>query len=225
MKKLIASLCVAIAFAACNNDQSSQESASGNDTLNQDAGTSQTTSSNDTNTAAGAQQPNHMKDMHDAMSGMMQQMKSMTPTKDPDQDFAMIMKHHHEGGIKMAQSEIAGGNDTAMKAKAQKIMAEQQIELAEFDAFLRNHQPAGESNFGQQAMNMMTDMSSMKMESSSLDAMFASMMVSHHQDGIKMAREYLKSGKDASIKGMATRMIPKQQKDIKELQDWLKEHK
>ena len=72
---------------------------------------------------------------------------------------------------------------------------------------------------------MMTDMSAMKMESSSLDAMFASMMASHHQDGIRMAKEYLKHGKNSSIKAMATRMIPKQEKEIKELQDWLKEHK
>ena len=58
---------------------------------------------------------NHMKDMHDAMNNMMQQMQTMKPTGDPDYDFAMMMKHHHQGSIDMAKSELAGGRRSTIE--------------------------------------------------------------------------------------------------------------
>jgi uncharacterized protein (DUF305 family) len=73
-------------------------------------------------------------------------------------------------------------------------------------------------------MSMMTEMKNMQMSGSSLDAMFASMMIPHHQDAIKMAQEYLKSGKNDSMRKIAKSITETQSKEIKEFQQWLKEH-
>lgn len=74
-------------------------------------------------------------------------------------------------------------------------------------------------------MGMMTPMSDIKMESSSLDAMFASMMIPHHQDAVKMAQEYLKVGKNVEIKQIAQKVTESQPQEIKELQQWLANNK
>lgn len=72
---------------------------------------------------------------------------------------------------------------------------------------------------------MMTPMSDIKMEGGSLDAMFASMMIPHHQDAVKMAEEYLKVGKSAEMKRIAESIVKNQPKEIEELQSWLSNHK
>lgn len=207
MNKYLAYAFIGLFLFACNANDSKK--------------TTNTDSTHQTHTDTASRVSNPMKDMHDAMSGMMQHMKTMKVTGDPDHDFATMMKHHHEGAIKMAQAEIAGGANADMKAKAQKMIDDQQKEIAEFDQFLQSHQPSGSSDFGQKAMGMMTEMGAIKMDSRSLDAMFASMMIPHHQDAINMSKEYLKSGKISSIKTIANNIIQSQQKEINELQDWL----
>lgn len=204
-----------VAIAACNSNSNSSENQS--DTVNHAA---HNTTSGDN--AAGQ---NHMKAMHDAMNNSMQQMHSMKPTGDPDYDFAMMMKHHHQGAIDMAKAEVAGGTDETMKAIAQKLIEEQQNENARFDQFMQGKQPTGNSDYGQRVMGMMTPMSDIKMESGSLDAMFASMMIPHHQDAVKMAQEYVNLGKNAEMKQIAQSIIKSQPKEIQEFQNWLSNHK
>lgn len=217
MKKTICFLLAAVILAACGS----------NDAATSDGGTSSTM---ETHSGHSADVPassetggtSHMKAMHNSMSGTMQQMKAMKLTGDADHDFAMMMKHHHQSAIDMAQSEIAGGTDVQMKQIAQEIIEEQQKEIATFDNFLQGNQPhAGGSEYGRKAMNMMTDMAEMNMESSSLDAMFASMMIPHHQDAVKMAEEYLKVSKNDELKQIANNIISSQPKEIKAFQSWL----
>lgn len=205
-----------VALLSCNNNNSntatnSSDSSGHNHEISTD------------NNAANAQNP--MMAMHNAMSGMMQQMKSMKPTGDPDYDFAMMMKHHHQGAVDMSKAELSGGTDESMKQKAQKIIDDQQNEISQFDQFLQKTKPAGSSDFAQRSMSMMTDMSNMQMEGGSVDAMFASMMIPHHEDAIKMAQEYLKTGKNEDIKKIARNIIQTQPKEVQEFQKWLAEHK
>lgn len=125
----------------------------------------------------------------------------------------------------MAKAEIAGGTDEQLKLMAQKLIDERQNENARFVQFMQGKQPTGNSDYGQKAMEMITPMSDIKMESGSLDAMFASMMIPHHQDAVKMAQEYLKVGKNAEMKKIAQAIIQNQPKEIQELQNWLANHK
>lgn len=65
--------------------------------------------------------------------------KQMKMTGDQDYDFAMMMKMHHEKGIKMAQKELDKGKDPEMRAAAQKIIDAQKKEIADFDKWLAEH--------------------------------------------------------------------------------------
>lgn len=213
--RIVVAICITTCLWACNSNSESESAT--NDTAHSDH-SSTTGAKSDTAS-------NHMKAMHDAMENSMQQMHNMKPTGDPDYDFAMMMKHHHQGAIDMAKLEVAGGNNEQLKQMTQKLIDEQQKENAQFDQFMQGKQPTGNLDYGQKAMGMMTPMSEIKMESGSLDAMFASMMIPHHQDAVKMAQEYLKVGEDPEMKKIAQNIIATQPKEIKELQQWLQTHK
>ena len=73
-------------------------------------------------------------------------------------------------------------------------------------------------------MGMMKNMDSMKM-SGDTDRDFATMMKMHHQGALDMAQMELQNGKDAKMRAMAKRIIKDQQKEIKELDQWLAKRK
>ena len=74
-----------------------------------------------------------MKQMH--MKGM-DSMQSMKMSGDPDKDFAMMMKIHHQQALEMAEMEMREGKSPEMKAMAKKIMESQKKEIAQFEKWL-----------------------------------------------------------------------------------------
>lgn len=73
--------------------------------------------------------------MHEAHEKMMQAMQ-MEMTGDPDHDFAMMMIPHHQGAIDMARVELEYGKDPEMRALAERIIADQEKEIAEMQAWM-----------------------------------------------------------------------------------------
>lgn len=159
------------------------------------------------------------------MNGMMKDMQNVKPTSDPDYDFATFMKLHHQSAVEMAKVLIEGGTDSAAKAHASNTVNEQEREIAAFDSFLQANKPSGSSDYGQRAVQMMSAMDHGKMETGSLEAMYASMMIPHHQDGVKMAEEYLKVGRSDELKKIARSIIQTQPKEIEDYRRWLKREK
>ena len=84
-------------------------------------------------------------EMHQSMMRGMKGMQGMKPTGDMDRDFASLMRHHHEQGVRMAEYEIKHGKDAKMREMAQKIMESQKKEIAEFDEWLKSHLSSGNS--------------------------------------------------------------------------------
>jgi uncharacterized protein (DUF305 family) len=56
------------------------------------------------------------------------------------------------------------------------------------------------------------------------DVDFAQGMIPHHQGAIDMAKVVLQYGKDDTVKAWANQIIAAQEKEIAEMQDWLKTH-
>ncbi|MBC7730503.1 MAG: DUF305 domain-containing protein [Bacteriovorax sp.] len=75
-------------------------------------------------------------DMKQSMMGGMDSMQKMKMSGDTDNDFAMMMKVHHQGAVDMAEMELAHGKSPVMKAMAKKIIAAQKKEIAAFDRWL-----------------------------------------------------------------------------------------
>ncbi len=82
-------------------------------------------------------------EMHQSMMRGMKGMQGMKPTGDMDRDFASLMRHHHEQGVRMAEYEIKHGKDAKMREMAQKMMESQKKEIAEFDEWLKSHPASG----------------------------------------------------------------------------------
>ena len=56
------------------------------------------------------------------------------------------------------------------------------------------------------------------------DVDFRTHMIPHHQGAIEMAKVALKHAKDPETKRMAQKIIDDQEKEIAEMQDWLKKN-
>lgn len=87
-------------------------------------------------------------------------MQVMPMTGDPDQDFAMMMRSHHQKALPMAREEIARGKDANMRRMAQTILDTQTKEIGQFDAWL-SQRPMSK-NHPMSGMSMGTSMPSWK---------------------------------------------------------------
>jgi uncharacterized protein (DUF305 family) len=73
------------------------------------------------------------------MASGMQQMGGVPPT-DIDASFAAMMVPHHQGAVDMARLQLLYGKDPELRRLAQSIIAEQQVEMQQMNAWLRKHQ-------------------------------------------------------------------------------------
>lgn len=89
----------------------------------------------------GITQPNDppsTKDFEAADARMMQNMQ-VPYSGDPDVDFRTHMIPHHQGAIAMARVALAHAKDAGTKTMAQKIIDDQEKEIAEMQAWLKQH--------------------------------------------------------------------------------------
>lgn len=214
---MAAGLILAAYLTACNNEGSDGETT---DTST----TTSTTTTTDTATTGAMGTQSGMPFM-DAMNNMMRQMHGMQPTGDPDHDFATMMRHHHQGAIDMSNIELQQGQDSTLKQRAQKIIEDSQRDIRSLDSFLTSYQAkTGNSDYSKKAMDLMMkghSDSAMRMHSGNIDRQFAHTMHMHHQQGIDMSREYLKSAKQAATRKVANNVIRENGADNKVLKSWM----
>lgn len=177
-------------------------------------------------------------DLHQAMMRMMEKMKSIKMSGDPDHDFAMMMVEHHQGSIDMSKIAVSSAKTEKIKSIAQNILNKQPQEQQE----LRTHKMPGSndhaahhgdqnsassdfSNAMNQSMREMeSKMNNMKM-TKDLDKDYAMMMIPHHESAIQMADAVIRHGKDKRIKLIAENIKSDSQKEVRELKSWLTEYK
>ncbi|APT34885.1 hypothetical protein MCBMB27_05594 [Methylobacterium phyllosphaerae] len=73
-----------------------------------------------------------------ADTAMMKDM-DVSYTGDPDVDFHAHMIPHHKGAVAMAKVALKHAKDPATKAMAQRIIADQDTEISEMEAWLKRH--------------------------------------------------------------------------------------
>lgn len=78
-------------------------------------------------------------ELQEAMHTMMNNMNGMKMSGDTDKDFAMMMIPHHQSAVDMAKNELSHGKEVEIKQMAQKMIADQNKEIKEFQAWLDSH--------------------------------------------------------------------------------------
>jgi len=168
------------------------------------------------------------------MNEMMDKVHALEKKGIADYDLAAELREHHKGAIAMSETQLDSGIDAQLKEMAQKIMDAQQKEVDQIDKMLdgyddkkKDYDPMNtDSGLGKAMMDNMQAMMKMpEMDAVSVDKSFATMMIKHHQDGIKMGKTIQQYAKDTKFKQMAQKMISDQQKEIEALQNWLTQHK
>ena len=84
---------------------------------------------------------NHME-MMQKMEAMNKAMMGAPMTGNPDQDLVAMMMPHHQGAIDMARIYLRDGKDPEIRRMAQKIITDQEKEIAEFKAWQAKHPAA-----------------------------------------------------------------------------------
>lgn len=79
------------------------------------------------------------KDYMAPMAGMGDAMHQGVMSKDPDVAFAQGMLPHHQGAVDMAKVELKYGKDPEMRKLAQAIIAAQEAEIKQLNAWLQAH--------------------------------------------------------------------------------------
>ncbi|HOY03945.1 MAG TPA: DUF305 domain-containing protein [Saprospiraceae bacterium] len=168
-------------------------------------------------------------EMMGLMHDMMAVMDNMTPTNDPDQDWAMMMRAHHQGAISMANLELQKGDDAALRDMATEMINKQQAEIATLTAYLNSHTPhLSKPEFTQKMMEHMEHSEKdkdLQALTGDTDHDFAAMMFVHHESGIKMAELLLEYGEDNETRQLAEQVKEDQKQEVSELQDWLLNNK
>lgn len=165
--------------------------------------------------------------MMSIMHSMMDTMMGMQKTNDPDNDFAMMMRMHHQGAIDMSNAELKSGDDAQMKEMAQMIIDAQTAEIAQLTTFLNAHSPHG--NVPEFSMQQMANMersgkvTDLQIINGDIDHDFAMLMIQHHQSAIENSRLELIYGHEEVMKTLAKSIIEAQDKEIKDLQAWILE--
>lgn len=75
------------------------------------------------------------------MQKMMAEMEAIPTSRDTDYNFAVMMRMHHQMAIDMSEAELASGDDTEMRTKAQQIITMQKAEIAEINRWLEHYKP------------------------------------------------------------------------------------
>lgn len=179
--------------------------------------------------ATTANQPAHVKAHMDSMATMHDDMTQGVQAKNADVGFAKGMIPHHQGAIEMAKIELQYGQDSEMKALAQKIIDAQQDEIDFMQQWLNKNEAklptASNADKITQAhkANMMKNHDAMMqgIMATDPDVAFVKGMIPHHQGAIDMSDVELKYGKDPAMRQLAEQIKQAQSPEIKQMQDWL----
>ncbi|ADB42851.1 MULTISPECIES: DUF305 domain-containing protein [unclassified Spirosoma] len=164
---------------------------------------------------------------------MMRDMENMEMTGDPDMDFAMMMKMHHQGSIDLGTAENQYGKHAEAKKMADMAIKGDKESQTRLQSFLNGH-PAPEkidANVYKQfkkemktAMKQMIQAYAKVPNTADVDVDFVRRLIEHHKGAIAMATLQFKYGDDKAPTDEASIIITEQASALKELAAFANKH-
>ena len=209
-----------------------QDNNTNNITISTEATTIEETSSVTLNSADSANSANisdYVAEEDMFMHAMMEDMMNIEKSGNADIDFLAGMIPHHRSAIEMSESYLDHDPRNAdIKALAQNIISVQQEEIDMMNSLISSIKESGVTNTekadsyqDEYTQLMHTSHSHSTNEYNSVDQAFADGMIEHHQMAIDMANLILKYSDNEEVKTLAENIISAQEKEIKEMNDFL----
>lgn len=164
-----------------------------------------------------------------AMAGM-----ATTTNASIDQQFIDMMVPHHQGAVAMAQIAVTRGEHPEIKQLANSIIDSQNGEITQMKQwrmqwFRSDQTPSmeqmpmlpGMDMTAMHSMNMTQDIKNLQ-TATPFDKAFIQAMILHHQSAIDAAKVAQASAEHPEIRTLAGNIIAAQQKEIDQMQSWLK---
>ncbi|HWA33246.1 MAG TPA: DUF305 domain-containing protein [Cyclobacteriaceae bacterium] len=177
-------------------------------------------------------------DFNGAITRMIEKIRSIKMTGNPDSDFAHVMAEHNQGAIDLANIELRSGKDVAVKSIARNVLTKQQKMQEEVRKHIKKGEPAvTASTPAQQVANQSPMEDNVKdiladiekwMKKTPMtgdpDKDFVEAMLQHYKDEVKIANMEMRHGKDQAVKDFATKAKNDSQSIEKEIADWRNAH-
>lgn len=185
------------------------------------------TSSNDPNDQAFDRESDRV------LGAMMRDIEDMAMTGDPDMDFAMMMKMHHQGSVDLGTAEKQYGKHAEAKQLADMAIKGDKESQARLQSFLNGHptpQKVSENVYKQFKKEMKTAMKQMIQayakvpNTADVDVDFVRRLIEHHKGAIAMATLQFKYGNDKAPTDEANIIITEQANALKELATFANKH-
>jgi uncharacterized protein (DUF305 family) len=176
-------------------------------------------------------------DFSNAITKMIEKIRAIRMTGDPDSYFSNVMSEHNQGAIDLANVELKSGKDAAVIAIAKKVLAAQQKEQETVKKHVKTKKVARVSSTAPEATNMNSIEDNVKdvvadiekwMKKNAMtgdaDKDFVAAMVEHYKNEVKLANIEMRHGKDQKVKDLATKVKNDAMAIEKELNDWKNGH-
>jgi uncharacterized protein (DUF305 family) len=156
------------------------------------------------------------------MRAMMDKLKKLQATGDPDFDYAFQAKIHTQGEMDLLKQEIQNGKDSALKQMAQNLLTTTQADANLIDETLKQIKPSRPNQAFVQQQNKNIQAMVLKLQqggtegklTSDFDKNFVTVLLEHRQDAIDLANTYLQYGKNATLKDFAQKLVTKAQTEM-----------
>jgi len=164
---------------------------------------------------------------------MMRDMENMAMTGDPDMDFALMMKMHHQGSIDLGTAENQYGKHAEAKQLASMAIKGDKESQERLQSFLNVHPTPEKVNanvYKQFKKEMKTAMKQMIQayarvpNTADVDVDFVRRLIEHHKGAIAMATLQFKYGDDKAPTDEASIIITEQASALKELAAFANKH-
>ena len=153
------------------------------------------------------------------MQQMVQKLKKLEATGDPDFDYAFQAKIHAQGAQDFLKIAMQNAKDASLKEMAETLSAGTQNDITMLDGTLRQLKPSRPNQAFAQQQSRNIEAMNLKLQqtgtsdrlTTDVDKNVVVLLSEHQQDAIDMATTFLQHGKNTALRTYAQQVIDKAQ--------------
>lgn len=152
-------------------------------------------------------------------------LKRSVATGDPDYDYAFQAKIHAQGMQDFLKQEVQAGKDSTLQQLAQILMADATSDVTMLDGTMRQMKPTRPNQMFTQQQGKIVDALNVSLQKAAksdsmtgdVDKNFVFLLAEQRQAGVDMATNFLKYGRNDTLRTYAQQFIDKSNKEMDQL--------